>query len=454
MKLRKYLNFDLENYLFVILFLIGIKIVFYEKNFITYDELYSLINYTNYYTLLLKDNLNNHIINSFFGIIIGIFSYKIDYLRFASLLFFLFGIFLLNKRFKSRLTLIFILLCFLFGNNFFVYSFLYRGYPYYFFLFSLAFYFLDQKILTEFKKKIILIILSILTALAPSNILLIFPLIFYFRKKFNAKIIFIYYLFFTSILIFPNIFITGIYSLRKNIDLENINYLYFYNLNNLLDIILNGLKDYYNLIFNFYVKVTFSDKIQIFINEDKIILCSYLFFLVVYLLKTYKKYKIDNFDKIFITHILLIIILSNAYAARIYYPFYVFYFIYIDKTFNYYQKKIKINKKIINILLIILLSFCSTLNLDEKLNSNYNIRIHYYSIKVNSLKYESMLKNNCNIENNLPNYPLEIDIYYYNYLIACKKKLDIFFIKRIQKNYHKIKYLKNEKIAENMIFHN
>jgi hypothetical protein len=71
--------------------------------------------------------------------------------------------------------------------------------------------------------------------------------------------------------------------------------------------------------------------------------------------------------------------------------------------------------------------------LDEKLNSNYNIRIHYYSIKVNSLKYESMLKNNCNIENNLPNYPLEIDIYYYNYLIACKKKLDIFLIKRIQK---------------------
>jgi hypothetical protein len=133
-KLRKYFNFDLENYLFVILFLIGIKIVFYEKNFITYDELYSLINYTNYYTLLLKDNLNNHIINSFFGIIIGIFSYKIDYLRFASFLFFLFGIFLLNKRFKSRLTLIFILLCFLFGNNFFVYSFLYRGYPYYFFL--------------------------------------------------------------------------------------------------------------------------------------------------------------------------------------------------------------------------------------------------------------------------------------------------------------------------------
>jgi hypothetical protein len=308
--------------------------------------------------------------------------------------------------------------------------------------------------LKEYKKKITLIILAILTALAPSNILLIFPLIFYFRKKFNTKIIFIYYLFFTSILIFPNIFITGIYSLRKNVNLENINYLYFYNLDNLVNIILNGLKDYYNLIFNFYEKVNFSNKIQIFIRDDNIILYSYLFFLCCIFIKIYKKYKIDNFDKIFITHILLIIILSNAPVARIYSPFYVFYFIYIDKILNYYQTKVKINKKIINILLIFLLSFCTTLNLDRKLSSNYDIGIHYSKIKVNSLKYESMLKNNCNIENNLPNYPLGIDIYYYNYLIACKKKLDIFLIKKIQKNYYKKKYLKDEKIAENLIFRN
>ena len=436
MKLRKYFNFDLKNYLFVILFLIGIKIVFYEKNFITYDELYSLINYTNYYTLLLKDNLNNHIINSFFGIIIGIFSHKIDYLRFASFLVFLSGIFLLNKSFKSRLTIIFILLCLIIGNNFFVYSFLYRGYPYYFFLFSLAFYFLDQKILTEFKKKTILIILSILTVLAPSNILLIFPLIFYFREKFNKKIIFIYYVFLTSLLIFPNILITGIYSLRKNINLENINYLYFYNLDNLINIVLNGLKNYHNLIFNFYEKVNFTHKIEIFLRDDKIILYSYLFFISSIFIKIYKNYKIDNLDKIFVVHILLIIILSNAPFARIYYPFYVFYFIYIDKNLNYYQTKIKINKKIINLLLIFSLFFCTTLNLDQKLNSNHDISIHYSKIKINSLKYESILKNNCNIENDLPNYPLNIDIYYYNYLISCNKKLDIFLIKKIQKNYY------------------
>lgn len=454
MKLKQYFNFDLKKYLFVILVLIGIKIVFYEKNFVTYDELYSLINYTNYYTLLLKDNLNNHIINSFFGIIIGNFSYKIEYLRFTSFLIFLSGIFLINKRFKSKLTIILILLFFTFGNNFFVYSFLYRGYPYYFFLFALAFYFLDQKILTELKKKIILIILSVLTAFAPSNILLIFPLIFYFKKKFDKKIIFIYYFLLTLVLIFPNIFITGIYSLRKNINLENINYLYFYDLDNLLNIILNGLKNYYNLIFNSYEKVNFSNKIQIFIRDDKIILYSYLFFLCSIFIKIYKKYKIDNFDKIFITHILLIIILSNAYAARIYYPFYVFYFIYIDKILNYYQTKLKLIKKIINILLIILLSFCATLNLDKKLSSNYAIGIHYSKIKVNSLKYESMFKNNCNIENNLPNNPMGIDIYYYNYLITCKKKIDIFLIKKIQKNYYKIKYLKDEKIAQNMIFRN
>jgi len=437
MKLLKYFNFDLKNYFFIILLLIGIKIVFYEKNFITYDELYSLINYTNYYTLLLKDNLNNHIINSFFGIIIGNFSYKIDYLRFTSFLIFLSGVFLINKRFKSRLTIVLVLLFFILGNNFFVYSFLYRGYPYYFFLFSLVFYFLYQKKLTELKKKIILIISAFLTVLAPSNILLIFPLIFYFREKFNKKNIFIYYVFLTSLLIFPNIFITGIYSLRKNINFENINYLYFYNLDNLINITLNGLRDYYNLIFNFYEKVNFINKIEIFIRDDKIILYSYLFFFCCIFIKIYKKYKIDNFDKIFIAHIVLIIILSNAPVARVYYPFYVFYFIYIDKNLNNYETKIKINKKIINLLLVISLFLCTTLNLDKKLNSNYDISIHYSKVKIKFLKYESILKNNCNMENNLPNYPLGIDIYYYNYLITCNKKLDIFLIKRIQKNYYK-----------------
>jgi hypothetical protein len=437
MKLIKYFTFEVKNYFFVILLLIGIKIVFYEENFITYDELYSLINYTNYYTLLLKDNLNNHIINSFFGIIIGNFSYKIDYLRFTSFLFFLSGVFLINRIFKSKLTIVFVLLFFIFGNNFFVYSFLYRGYPYYFFLFSLVFFFLDQKILTELKKKIILIILAFLTALAPSNVLLIFPLILYFKKKFNKRIIIIYYIFLTSFLIFPNIFITGIYSLRKNINLENINYLYFYNLDNLINILFNGLKDYYNLIFNFYEKVNFRNKIDIFIRDDKIILYSYLFFFCCIFIKIHKKYKIDNFDKIFITHFILIIFLSNVPVARVYYPFYVFYFIYIDKNINFYQTKIKINKKIINLLLIISLFFCTPLNLDKKLNSNYDIVIYYPKIKINSLKYESMLKNNCNIENNLPNDALDIDIYFYNYLIACNKKLDIFLIKKIQKNYYK-----------------
>jgi hypothetical protein len=93
-KKHKHIN---NNYYYIIfLFLIAVKVIFFEKHYITYDELYSVINYTNYYTLFLKDNLNNHIINSFFGIIIGNFSYKIDYLRFVSFLIFLSGIF--NKQ--------------------------------------------------------------------------------------------------------------------------------------------------------------------------------------------------------------------------------------------------------------------------------------------------------------------------------------------------------------------
>jgi len=150
---KKHKHINNNYYYMIFLFLIAVKVIFFEKHYITCDELYSVINYTNYYTLFLKDNLNNHIINSFFGIIIGNFTIKIDYLRFISSLFFFSGIFLIILRLQFKITLILIFICFIYGNNLFVYSFLYRGYPYYFFLFSLAFYLLDQEEITKLKIK-------------------------------------------------------------------------------------------------------------------------------------------------------------------------------------------------------------------------------------------------------------------------------------------------------------
>jgi hypothetical protein len=434
-KKHKHIN---NNYYYIIfLFLIAVKVIFFEKHYITYDELYSVINYTNYYTLFLKDNLNNHIINSFFGIIIGNFTIKIDYLRFISSLFFFSGIFLIILRLQFKITLILIFICFIYGNNLYVYSFLYRGYPYYFFLFSLAFYLLDQEEITKLKIKIILIILAILTSLAPSNILLIFPLIFFYRKKFSKVNILFYYFFLTSLFIFPSIILTGVYSLRDNLNLQNINYLYFLNIENLFNIFFNGLSEYYNLIFNFYEKINLTRKIEIIFRDDKIIFLFYIIFIFCFFLKIIKKYEINSFDKIFIAHIATILIISNVHYARVYYPFYAFYFILLDKNLHSLFNNNFFEKRIVNIILIPLFFISMNVNLDKKLNSNYDIKKHYAGIKKSSIDYENNFKKIC-LLTDLPFNQLEIDIYYYNYLAFCKKKIDIFEIKKIQKKHRKL----------------
>ena len=67
-------------------------------------------------------------------------------------------------------------------------------------------------------------------------------------------------------------------------------------------------------------------------------------------------------------------------------------------------------------------------NLDKKLNSNYDIKKHYAEIKKSSIDYENIFKQEC-LLTTLPFEQPEIDIYYYNYLVFCKKKIDIFEIK-------------------------
>ena len=241
-----------KNLLIVFFIVVSYKILLLESHNVTYDELYSLINYTNYYTLFLKDNLNNHIINSIFGTLIGTFSFEIVNLRFISFIFFILGLFYLDKTTKSKATLIIFLLLFLIGNNLYVYSFLYRGYPYNFFLFALAFYILFQK--NTKNDYLVLLIFSALTFLAPSNILLIWPLLFVYKKPFNIKKIFLYYLIPVGILLMINILVTGIYELRGEVLLETINYHFLFNINNLWLIFTNGLSAYVNLIFGFYEK--------------------------------------------------------------------------------------------------------------------------------------------------------------------------------------------------------
>jgi len=418
-----------KNLLIAFFIVVTYKILLLENHNITYDELYSLINYTNYYTLFLKDNLNNHIINSIFGTLIGTFSFEIVNLRFISFIFFILGLFYLDKTTKSKATLIIFLLLFLIGNNLYVYSFLYRGYPYNFFLFALAFYILFQK--NTKNDYLVLLIFSTLTFLAPSNILLIWPLLFVYKKQLIIKKIFLYYLIPVGILLMINILVTGIYELRDEVLLETINYHFLFSINNLWLIFINGLSAYVNLIFGFYEKQSLLDHYNTFLRDDKIFLLITFLNLIYLVFKFYKK-KIDKFDKVFFLFLVLFIFLSNAPHSRVYYPFYAFYFLYLDKIIN--ELKIeylyKSNFKIIILSTIVFL--IANINFDTKLLNNIDINIHYSKMKNITAKHNDIISKDCSLDYSITG-PLEKDLFYYNRLIMCKKKLNIFEVKEFQK---------------------
>ena len=421
---------DFDNFIIFLVFLLGLKTLFLEENYITYDELYSLINYTNVFTLFLKDNLNNHVINSFVGIIISKLTYEIIFFRLFSYLAFIGSLIFLLKSQRSN-NIIFIFLIFLLlGNNFFVYSFLYRGYPYYLLLFAITFYFLTNSNGQKFSN-IILILFSILTFLAPSNILLIFPLIFFYREKFKFKNIFFLYLCLTSFLLLPHIILNGIYELRGVIEIYNLNE-FFFNANIFLDIIYNGLISYYDLIFGFYQDRDTFDHIKIFLRDDKLILSLYIIFFINIIIRIIRRLRLTIYDKIFISKFILILILSNAPVARVYYPFYIFYILYLDQILS----KIKFNSyikgpvpKFFKVVVVILLLF--NFSLENHINKNFDISIHYKNIKTKYINLDPK-KNNCNLDTNLKE-PLLKDIYYYKYLIECNRKINIFEIKKFQK---------------------
>ena len=428
--LREFKEKDLDNLIIFLILLLGLRTLFLEENYITYDELYSLINYTNIFTLFLKDNLNNHVINSFIGIIIGKFTYEINFFRLFSYLAFISSLIFLLKSQKSK-NIVFIFLIFLLvGNNFFVYSFLFRGYPYYLLLFAITFYLLTKPNNHKFSN-IVLILLSILTFLAPSNILLIFPLIFFYRDKFNFKNVFFLYFCLTPILLLSHIILNGIYELREIIEINNLNN-FFFDVGIFYRVILEGLNSYYNLIFGFYQERGAFDHIKIFLRDDKLILCLYFIFFINIIIRIIKKLGLTVYDKIFISKLILILILSNAPFARVYYPFYIFYILYLDQIFS----KIKINSfikqplpKLFKIVILILL--CFNFSLENQINKNFDISIHYKNIKTEFINLDPK-KNNCNLDQNLK-APLLKDIYYYKYLIECNKKINIFEIKNFQK---------------------
>ena len=261
--------------------------------------------------------------------------------------------------------------------------------------------------------------------------MLIFPLIFFYREKFKFKNIFFLYFCLTPILLLSHIIFNGIYEQREVIGINNLNE-FFFDANIFLHTIYNGLISYYDLIFGFYQDRDAFDHIKIFLRDDKLILSLYIIFFINIIIRIIRRLRLTIYDKIFISKFILILILSNAPYARVYYPFYIFYILYLDQILS----KTKLNSyikqplpKLFKIVLVILLSF--NFSLENHINKNFDISIHYKNIKTKYINLNPK-KNKCNLDTNLKE-PLLKDIYYYKYLIECNKKINIFEIKKFQK---------------------
>ena len=145
-----------------------------------------------------------------------------------------------------------------------------------------------------------------------------------------------------------------------------------------------------------------------------------------------KKLGLTTYDKIFISKFILFLSLSNAPFARIYYPFYIFYILYLNEIFTEIKINSYINQNLsilIKICIVILLSF--NFSLENKINKNFDINFHYKNIKNKFINLDPKT-NKCKLDKNLKE-PLSKDIYYYKYLIQCDKKINIFEIKNFQK---------------------
>ncbi len=387
-----------DNYKKIILGLIFliITINFFGQSHVPInDEYHSLISYSMLDTLFYRDTTNNHFINNFFAIILNnIYYLDIKILRFFSILLVFASFIILFKIFKTEEAVLLSFVIFLSSSNFFIFSFLFRGWPYFILLFALIFYLIndfeenDKNINKNFK--IIFIICSILTFSAPSNVYLTAPItlymfVFYFKKFKKIPINFaVFYLALPFLMLFILLMlVNGIYEMRGEL---GINYESYETSNKILLIfsviaknIFSILDNGFNIFFSNYNQPSkeASELINDLFIQDKILFTIYFILILNLLFIFLKKKKIGKYESILIIHLLLVFALSKYNTIRLFVPFYVLYFLTLDNIFvNLKLKKSKLDflKFLVLIIFTFLFSFTQQFNLDKRITNNY-----YYS---------------------------------------------------------------------------
>ena len=185
----------------IFIFYYLIKNIFIDISPISHDEVVNITTYLYKETLFLKNYPNNHVLTSIIGFFLSkIFGIQIIYFRLISFLSFSIIFFLFLKKFNNFFFLVIFLLLFIFSDNLYLYSFLFRGY----YLSSLIFVGIFLLLCSNIKNKdrIIYIASVILIIHNISTLFLIIPIIiFVFLEKvsnikfYNLKNIILFFFF-------------------------------------------------------------------------------------------------------------------------------------------------------------------------------------------------------------------------------------------------------------------
>jgi hypothetical protein len=279
---NKFVIFFLQNF-YVIFFSLIIFINFFSKNifYFNIDEINSINFYSNFYTFLITNEPNNHVITNFIGTLgTTFFGYNIYYFKSINFFFCILIFFIFHNFYKNYNFLLIFLLLFFISNNLYTYSYLYRGYYFSSLIFSIIFI-LIWKNKNFFQKKFFNTIFLLLAFLCIHSVYVFFltvPILianFYqaAKKLTNKTIIINFFLFFLIPFItieFSKWIFTGLYLVSKTINSSDYNSLFAYlsskSQNNNFLLINYFDNKFFNLSVNFF-SLIYSGMLQIYFNK-------------------------------------------------------------------------------------------------------------------------------------------------------------------------------------------
>lgn len=435
---------DFKGYFTIIFFILIILYKFYNGGIIYFniDEIYSINFYSNFYTFFVVSLPNNHVLTNFLGALGTIFfGYNIYYFKFVSFFFLFLTLLIFNSFFRDYKFLLFFFLLFFLSDNLYNYSYLFRGYYLSSFIFSLVFILLYKNFLFFTKKNfnIIFLLLVLLTVHSVYVLFLVFPILisnFYLAKKtLGKKAILINFLIFfvlpLFILEFTKLALTGLFNLRKVVNLSDFNSLFYYFITdhntlplepaknqiynfflNLLNVIGSGINLVYlnDWIYGQLYKEKYIISYRFFINDP--VLFFIFFFSMLFSIKNLIQKNFNILDFIILFFFIISFLSMKRMPERTYIGYVGFFIFYLFHNIKY-LKFFNFQKKLFNIFFFL---FIFLISLNKSLVfKDFNIWDFDISKSNNFCYLQEVL--NPKIRNQEQELQRILDIY--NYFIKC-----------------------------------